>query len=89
MLVINTLTPPPRKINRAAAAKAFSERLRLELSARGVLIVEFARQTGLPYRTIQNHLVGTRSPGMPHLLAYARAGIDLNWLVTGHPARYP
>ena len=53
------------------------------LAFAGLSIRDFSRETGVPYRTLQDYLADKRLPGAAHLGRMARAGIDLNWLLTG------
>lgn len=60
-----------------------SDRLRLFIELRGQSIREFADETGVPYRTLQDYVAGKRRPGADHLIRMASVGIDINWLLTG------
>lgn len=43
----------------------------------------FSKQIGIPYRSLQDYLAGTRSPGADALQKIAMKGIDVNWVLTG------
>lgn len=44
---------------------------------------EAATCLGMPFRTYQNYEGGVRPPNTDAWLAFARAGINANWLLTG------
>lgn len=58
-------------------------RLRLFIEGRGQTIRDFERESGVPYKTLQQYLAGRRYPGGDHLAKMAEIGVDLNWLLTG------
>lgn len=59
------------------------DQLRGFLRFRGLTIRAFSDSTGIPYRTLQDYLANKNRPGTAHMLAMARAGVDLNWLLLG------
>lgn len=60
-----------------------SERLKLVCEHKNWKIKDFAKLTGLPYRTMQGYIGGEREPNAEGMTAIAKAGINLNWLVSG------
>lgn len=60
-------------------------RLRKLLLHRGETLKAFAERSGIPYRTLQNHVAGTIKPNAEQLTKFAEAGIDVNFLLTGTP----
>ncbi|PJG84131.1 MULTISPECIES: helix-turn-helix domain-containing protein [Pasteurellaceae] len=60
-----------------------SERLKLVCESKNWKIKEFAKLTGLPYRTMQGYVGGEREPNAEGMAAIAKAGVNLNWLVSG------
>ncbi|AWX14396.1 transcriptional regulator [Mergibacter septicus] len=60
-----------------------SERLKLVCEHKSWKIKDFAELTGLPYRTMQGYIGGEREPNAEGMTAIAKAGINLNWLVSG------
>lgn len=58
-------------------------RLRLAIAARWPSMRAFAREAGIPYRSLQNYLRGEQLPGSEALARCALLGIDVNWLLTG------
>lgn len=60
----------------AAALKHWRELLKLSQAA-------MATQLRMPLRTYQDYERGHRAPGAEAMEAFARAGIDTNWLLTG------
>ncbi|HDR1345211.1 TPA: XRE family transcriptional regulator [Pasteurella multocida] len=62
---------------------SISERLKLVCESKNWKIKEFAELTGLPYRTMQGYVGGEREPNAEGMAAIARAGVNLNWLVSG------
>ena len=63
----------------------FGERLRSIIELRKQTMGEFAADAGIPYRTVQKYLLGSRRPGADHLIKLGAAGIDVTWLLTGFP----
>lgn len=60
-----------------------SERLRQVCEAKNWKIKDFAEQTGIAYRTLQGYVGGEREPNAEGMTAIAKAGVNLNWLVSG------
>lgn len=60
-----------------------SERLRQVCEVKNWKIKDFAEQTGIAYRTLQGYVGGEREPNTEGMTAIARAGVNLNWLVSG------
>lgn len=60
-----------------------SERLRQICEAKNWKIKDFAEQTGIAYRTLQGYIGGEREPNAEGMTAIAKAGVNLNWLVSG------
>lgn len=58
-------------------------RLREARHQLGVTQADLAKNTGIPYRTIQDGERGHSIPGGTVLAAYAKLGVDLNWLLLG------
>ena len=60
-----------------------SERLRQVCEAKNWKIKDFAEQTGIAYRTLQGYVGGEREPNAEGMTSIAKAGVNLNWLVSG------
>ena len=60
-----------------------SERLRQVCEAKNWKITDFAEQTGIAYRTMQGYIGGEREPNAEGMSGIAKAGVNLNWLVSG------
>lgn len=60
-----------------------SERLKQVCEAKNWKIIDFAEQTGIAYRTMQGYIGGERAPNAEGMTGIARAGVNLNWLVSG------
>ena len=60
-----------------------SERFRQVCEVKNWKIKDFAEQTGIAYRTLQGYVGGEREPNTEGMTAIARAGVNLNWLVSG------
>ncbi|THA07432.1 helix-turn-helix domain-containing protein [Rodentibacter pneumotropicus] len=60
-----------------------SERLRQVCGAKNWKIKDFAEQTGIAYRTLQGYVGGEREPNAEGMTGIAKAGVNLNWLVSG------
>ncbi|PJG83012.1 helix-turn-helix domain-containing protein [Caviibacterium pharyngocola] len=60
-----------------------SERLRQVCEAKNWKIKDFAEHTGIAYRTLQGYVGGEREPNAEGMAAIAKAGVNLNWLVSG------
>ena len=59
-------------------------RLKFLIGKLNLKITDFAKKTGIPYRTLQNYLSGERQPSAENLQKIAICfNIDLNWLLTG------
>lgn len=65
-----------------------SERLRQICEAKNWKIKDFAEQTGIAYRTLQGYVGGEREPNAEGMAAIAKAGVNLNWLVSGEGAMF-
>ncbi|MGQ9445455.1 helix-turn-helix domain-containing protein [[Pasteurella] aerogenes] len=65
-----------------------SERLRQICEAKNWKIKDFAEQTGIAYRTLQGYIGGEREPNAEGMTAIAKAGVNLNWLVSGEGAMF-
>ncbi|MDO9831145.1 helix-turn-helix domain-containing protein [Glaesserella parasuis] len=65
-----------------------SERLRQVCEAKNWKIKDFAEQTGIAYRTLQGYVGGEREPNAEGMTAIAKAGVNLNWLVSGEGAMF-
>lgn len=63
-----------------------AERLKHAIAVYDLPLTAVARQFGIPYRTLQDYIAGKRAPGAEALTAFARAGIDTNWLLLGEDA---
>lgn len=59
------------------------DRLRALRDCLGLTQVQMAERIGLPKRTIVGYENGEREPGSAALAAYARTGVNMNWLLTG------
>ena len=60
-----------------------SERLRQVCEAKNWKITDFAEQAGIAYRTMQGYIGGEREPNAEGMTGIAKAGVNLNWLVSG------
>lgn len=60
-----------------------SKRLRQVCEAKSWKIKDFAEHTGISYRTLQGYVGGEREPNAEGMAAIAKAGVNLNWLVSG------
>lgn len=60
-----------------------SERLKQVCEAKNWKITDFAEQTGIAYRTMQGYIGGEREPNAEGMSGIAKAGVNLNWLVSG------
>ena len=60
-----------------------SERLKQVCEAKNWKIKDFAEQTGIAYRTLQGYVGGEREPNAEGMTGIAKAGVNLNWLVSG------
>lgn len=61
------------------------ERLRLAFDAKALSVAEVAKACGIPYRTLQNYLLESRSPSSEALQKIcATIKINANWLFSGH-----
>lgn len=60
-----------------------SERLRQVCEAKNWKFTDLAEQTGIAYRTMQGYIGGEREPNAEGMLGISRAGVNLNWLVSG------
>ncbi|HDR1206512.1 TPA: helix-turn-helix transcriptional regulator, partial [Pasteurella multocida] len=60
-----------------------SKRLRQVCEAKNWKVKDFAEHTGIAYRTLQGYVGGEREPNAEGMTAIAKAGVNLNWLVSG------
>ena len=60
-----------------------SERLRQVCETKNWKITDFAEQAGIAYRTMQGYIGGEREPNAEGMTGIAKAGVNLNWLVSG------
>lgn len=60
-----------------------SKRLRQVCEAKNWRITDFAEQAGIAYRTMQGYIGGEREPNAEGMSGIAKAGVNLNWLVSG------
>ena len=65
------------------AQVCISERLRQVCEVKNWKIKDFAEQTGIAYRTLQGYVGGEREPNAEGMTGIAKAGVNLNWLVSG------
>ena len=65
------------------AQMCISERLRQICEAKNWKLTDFAEQTGIAYRTLQGYVGGEREPNAEGMTGIAKAGVNLNWLVSG------
>ncbi|NVZ96789.1 helix-turn-helix domain-containing protein [Pseudomonas sp. B6001] len=63
---------------------SIAARLRSVIDERGMSIKEASEVVGIPYRTLQNYLLGEREPNAKAMAAIrTHLGISLDWLLTG------
>lgn len=62
---------------------SISERLKQVCEAKNWKITDFAEQAGIAYRTMQGYIGGEREPNAEGMSGIAKAGVNLNWLVSG------
>lgn len=63
---------------------SIAARLRSVIDDRGMSIREASDVVGIPYRTLQNYLLGEREPNAKAMAAIrTHLGISLDWLLTG------
>lgn len=60
-----------------------SERLKQVCEVKNWKIKDFSEQTGIAYRTLQGYIGGEREPNAEGMTGIAKAGVNLNWLVSG------
>lgn len=59
------------------------EKLQLACQAKGLKLKDFVAITGLPYRTAQSYLSGTREPNPEGMqIICTHLGVNINWLLT-------
>lgn len=64
-------------------------RLRSVIDDRGMSIKEASEVVGIPYRTLQNYLLGEREPNAKAMAAIrTHLGISLDWLLTGEGSKF-
>lgn len=63
---------------------SIAARLRSVIDDRGMSIKDASEVVGIPYRTLQNYLLGEREPNAKAMAAIrTHLGISLDWLLTG------
>ncbi len=62
---------------------SISERLKQVCEAKNWKITDFADRAGIAYRTMQGYIGGEREPNAEGMTGIAKAGVNLNWLVSG------
>lgn len=63
---------------------SISERLKLVCQEKNWKLKDFSEGTGLPYRTAQGYLNGTREPNAEGMAVICKKlNVNLNWLLTG------
>ncbi len=63
---------------------SIQSRLKILMDILNLNIKDFSEKTGIPYRTLQNYLLGLREPTVSNLTKIAtHLGININWLLTG------
>lgn len=62
-----------------------SYRLRVSIEGRGFGLASFSRFSEVPYRSIQDYVSGKSKPGFEQLAKFAAAGLDIGYILTGHP----
>ncbi|MEB3504330.1 helix-turn-helix transcriptional regulator [Pasteurella multocida] len=68
---------------------SISERLKLVCQEKNWKLKDFSEATGLPYRTAQGYLNGTREPNAEGMATICvTTNVNLNWLVTGIGAMF-
>lgn len=68
---------------------SIATRLRSVIDGRGMSIKEASEVMGIPYRTLQNYLLGEREPNAKAMAAIrAHLGISLDWLLTGEGSMF-
>ena len=64
-------------------------RLKKVLESKGLKIKEVAELCDIPYRTLQNYLLGEREPSAKALSTIGtQLGVSLDWLLTGEGQMY-
>lgn len=65
------------------------QRLQLVCKAKNLKLKDFVAVTGLPYRTGQSYLSGTREPNPEGMqIICIHLGVNLNWLLTGNGSMF-
>lgn len=60
------------------------ERLRVAIESSGLTLKDYAKQAGIPHKTLQNYATGTRKLGVEAMIKMcAQMGLNLNWLLVG------
>ena len=68
---------------------SINKRLKMVIEDNGMSIKEFSELCDIPYRSIQNYLLGERNIGADALKKVCtRLGININWLLTGEGSMY-
>ncbi len=65
------------------AQTSIGMRLRLFLRLRNWSIKQFSKETGIPYRSLQNYLSDERKPNAEHLEKLFNIGLDPTWVISG------
>lgn len=68
---------------------SIASRLRSVIDDKGMSIKEASEVAGIPYRTLQNYLLGEREPNAKAMAAIrTHLGISLDWLLTGEGSMF-
>ena len=68
---------------------SIATRLRSVIDDKGMSIKEASEVVGIPYRTLQNYLLGEREPNARAMAAIrTHLGISLDWLLTGEGSMF-
>ncbi|GJJ79799.1 hypothetical protein PcPA57_05190 [Pasteurella canis] len=68
---------------------SISERLKLVCQEKNWKLKDFSEATGLPYRTAQGYLNGTREPNAEGMSTLCnKINLNINWLLTGKGTIY-
>jgi transcriptional regulator with XRE-family HTH domain len=65
------------------------ERLRVAIESSGLTLKDYANQSGIAHKTLQNYATGTRKIGIEAMIKMcAQMNLNLNWLLTGEGEMY-
>ncbi|MEK8020761.1 MAG: helix-turn-helix transcriptional regulator [Candidatus Parabeggiatoa sp.] len=65
------------------------ERLKKAIKNKGLKLTEFAKQSKVPYRTLQGYIANEIIPGGESLVKiHAELGVSIDWLLTGQKEMY-